>query len=227
MGTDAGNLVLSVFVGIMMLIVFIWGGYEAYRAILRKRIQSAKKNWPKLFAEIFQKAKKELWIMAAVVNHDVWENKKIIAACKEAVQRGIMIHLACKWFDVRSVEMARLINEGAIKFYPLPHQRTYNHFMVNDSGQFIGFWERNSIPNYIYYFHRDPRGRKPDDFLSDFSRETKDVTPAASGTFPNHLEIAGSKEKERLGTEYYLTDPSLEKTAHPEQVANFMHCLEN
>ena len=147
-------------------------------------------------ANLIKRSKKYFFSIGGECNSILWQQTLIIEALKE-VSEEVKICIACgPEFDIKSIDLARLINLGKITFFRLSHREELHHFQVNDSYD-VAYHTGNEKDICTKFYGNSPYIMNK--FVKQFLYKINKLTPLQPGTF---FEIFNDSEFITFTCEY-------------------------
>ena len=157
-------------------------------------------------AEIFKRADKYVYAVGGELAHDIWSDKKVVDEIEKAVERGVEIKIACgPRFDVETLEIAKLANEGKISFFKLRDREKTHHFRINDKNDTLYHSGADNRKDMIVWFNNNFSGEL---FVERFNTTLEKANKIGKGKFMDVFRADYPKidETEKNKTDYLKID---------------------
>jgi len=219
------NLVsLAVGISVLLIIAIICSKVGVFPRKI-KRIENNDVNDQISFFinEICDNAMHEIFAVGGECNHNFWNKQLIIDALNNLIDNNKKINICSgPWFDVQSVWLAKLINDGKVNYYMANEREDIIHFWGNDVDA-VACHPGNEQNKEVglsgsRYINRS--------FKKEFIKKSAGISPIEQGKFIEKFKIKDFTLREKHKSQYWFTNTTRVEPANEHEIASLIKLLQ-
>ena len=164
----------------------------------------------------------ELFVVGGECNHNFWNHNEVIDVLNNLINNKITINICSgPWFDVESVRLAKLINDGKVNYYMAKDREENIHFWGNDVDTVACHPgnEQNKEVGILgsRYINRS--------FKKEFLNKIIGITPIEKGRFIDNFKIKDPLLRDKHKSDFWFTNTNKIEPATQYEIDNLSNSL--